>query len=88
MIKLICDKCGKDCDCHAMDVLVRVIDNPTPVSFNDTGEPKMTICNKTKRMLLCQSCYREMGMPKVFFKGLVFHGAKRVLPSILPTPYP
>ena len=72
MIKLICDKCGKDCDNIALDVLVRALENPTPVSCKDTGEPKITISSETKRMLLCQSCYKRLGLPNVYTGGLVF----------------
>lgn len=72
MIKIICDKCGKDCDNIALDVLVRALENPTPVSCKDTGAPKLTINSESKRMLLCQSCYKALGLPNVFIDGLVF----------------
>ena len=73
---MICDKCGKDCGNIALDVLARAIENPTPTSCNDTGEPKITTSNETKRMLLCQSCYKGLGLPNVYVDGLEFRDKK------------
>ena len=65
MLKIICDKCGKDCRAHALDILVRVIVIPAPLSIESTNDPKITCDNSAIRMLLCQDCYRKLGMPNV-----------------------
>lgn len=66
MIKLECDKCKKDCGLVAFDVLVRVLHNPEPVSIKDTGNPQITCENTSLRMLLCQDCYKKLGLPNVY----------------------
>lgn len=66
MLKVLCDKCGKDCGAQALDVLVRVIDNPAPLSIDSTYEPQITCDNSAIRMLLCHECYEKLGMPNVF----------------------
>lgn len=65
MIQVICDKCGKDCGLIAYDLTVGVIHNPCPVHIFDTGDLKIT-CDHTKmRMIVCQDCYRSLGMPNI-----------------------
>lgn len=66
MIELICDKCGKNCDLNAYDIRVNVIHNPVPSSFKDLGEPHLTDDKSRMRMLLCQDCYRELGLPNIY----------------------
>lgn len=66
MIKMICDKCGKDCDLIAYDIRIGVLHNPVPVSLKDVGEPKITSDNSHIRMLLCQDCYKELGLPNIY----------------------
>ena len=66
MLQLICDKCGKNCGGQALDVLVRTLDNPAPLSIDSTSEPKITCDNSAIRMLLCQDCYIELGMPNIY----------------------
>ena len=67
MIRLVCDKCRKDCDRTAYDILIRSVHNPVPVRFDDTeclsitDEPFNTI-----RFMVCQKCYREMKLPNVY----------------------
>ena len=72
MVKLYCDKCGKDCGCIARDILINNIENPVPASIRDTTRPQITADCKTKRLLLCQACYRQTGLPNLFEEGLVF----------------
>lgn len=38
MLKMICDKCGADCDRIAYDVRVNVLHNPVPVVVISTPE--------------------------------------------------
>lgn len=66
MVKLLCDKCGADCDLVGFDVRVNVLHNPTPHSVFEFGEPKITDDNTHIRFLLCQKCYREMGLPNIY----------------------
>lgn len=74
MIKLICDRCGEDCGLNGYDVLVNVLHNPVPTSMNDVGDPQITDDTTSLRMLLCQHCYKELGLPNVYtasMKGTV-----------------
>jgi hypothetical protein len=65
MIKVLCDKCEKDCGLIAYDLTVGMIHNPCPVHIFDVGELKIT-CDKSKiRMVLCQECYRSLGFPSM-----------------------
>lgn len=66
MLKIICDKCGKDCGLIAYDLLVRILHNPEPVSIKDTGAPHITSDNSSIRMTFCENCYKEMGMPNIY----------------------
>ena len=66
MIRLICDKCGDDCDLNAYDIRVNVIHNPVPLSSKDFGEPHLTDDNTRYRFLLCQKCFRDMGFPNPY----------------------
>lgn len=66
MVKLLCDKCGADCDLVGFDVRVNVLHNSTPHSIFEFGEPKITDDNTHIRFLLCQKCYREMGLPNIY----------------------
>lgn len=67
MVRIICDKCGCDCDRNAYDVFVQAIHNPAPLYYNDqkaatiTDEP-----NTHVRFTLCQKCYREMQFPNIY----------------------
>lgn len=72
MIKLICDKCGKDCDLIARDIQVCNIINPIPHDVTDIGLPTISNSNERKRFLLCQNCYKKMGLPNLYMDGLVF----------------
>ena len=66
MLKMICDKCGADCDRIAYDVRVNVLHNPVPVVMTDSGEPKITCDNSRIRFLLCQNCYKQLGLPNIY----------------------
>lgn len=72
MIRLICDKCGKDCDLNALDIMIHNIHNPVPHSLEDVGRPQLTSSGEHKRFLLCSDCYRALGLPNVYEEGLVF----------------
>ena len=65
MIKVFCDKCEKDCGLNAYALTVEIINNPCPVHIFDVGDLKIT-CDHTKmRMIVCQDCYRSLGMPNI-----------------------
>lgn len=72
MIKLICDRCGKDCGLVARDILINDIENPVPTSCADKGQPMLSVSHKSKRLLLCQDCYRITGLPNLYEDGLIF----------------
>lgn len=77
MIKMICDKCNKDCGRNAYDILVRMLHNPTPYSVRDIGDPEITDENTHMRFILCQNCYDKLGFPNIYSieqKGLKFEG--------------
>lgn len=66
MVKVICDKCNKDCDLNAYVLSVEVIHNPSPHSPLDFGDIKLT-CDKTRmRMCLCQECYKNLNFPNIY----------------------
>lgn len=66
MVRMFCDKCGKDCDAVAFDVAVTGIENPVPLSIFSRGEPRLSCTNNRYRFMLCQTCYRKMGFPNIF----------------------
>lgn len=76
MVKLYCDKCGRDCGHIARDILISNIENPVPTSTGDTERPQITADCKTKRFLLCQECYKQTGLPNLFEEGLFFMNDK------------
>jgi hypothetical protein len=66
MIKVYCDKCGTDCGLIAYDLTVGIINNPCPVHLLDVGDLKITCDNTKIRMVICQNCYRSLGLPNVY----------------------
>ena len=66
MIKVICDKCEKDCDRNAYEIVVSAVHNPTPLYALDVGDLKITDEKKRYRFILCQHCYKEMGFPNYY----------------------
>lgn len=67
MIKIMCDKCGTDCDAVGYEIRVSVIHNPTPLSAKDIGDMKLTDDNTRYRFILCQKCFAGMGFPNPYF---------------------
>lgn len=66
VIHVVCDKCKKDCGLVAYDLIVGIIHNPCPTNMFDTGDLKAT-CDRTKiRMVVCQDCYRSIGLPNIY----------------------
>ena len=66
MVKLICDKCGKDCDRIGFDLMLRLISNFSPCGKNDTSCPRLTDEDVHLRMVLCQDCYIDLGLPNLY----------------------
>ena len=66
MLKVICDKCGVDCNRVAFEIRVSSIHNPTPLYAMDIGDLKITDERKSYRFTLCQTCYRKMGFPNYY----------------------
>ena len=66
MVKLICDKCGKDCDRIGYDILIRMLRNFTPYDKNDKSSPCLTDGDQHLRMVLCQDCYIGLGLPNLY----------------------
>lgn len=72
MIRLICDRCKKDCGLHAVDIVAYNILNPVPHDMTDTGTPHITSSSEHKRFLLCSDCYSSLGLPNLFEEALEF----------------
>lgn len=66
MLKMMCDKCGKDSNLIAYDLLIRLLHNPSPVSITDKSDPTITHDNSSMRIMLCQNCYRKLGLPNIY----------------------
>lgn len=66
MIKVICDKCGKDCGLNAMVLTIQVIHNPSPVFVLDRCDLKITDDNSFMKMCLCQECYEKLHFPNIY----------------------
>lgn len=48
MIKVICDRCEKDCDRFGFEIRASLIHNPTPRRATDLGDLKIT--DKSEKM--------------------------------------
>lgn len=68
MIKMFCDKCGKEC-ANAYDIKIGVLQNPCPVNIKNTNTAQITDDNTEIRMLLCQDCYNELNLPNVYMSN-------------------
>lgn len=67
MVKVICDKCQKDCELNAYVITVDVIHNPHPYNVKDTySKPSLTDDTASMRFCLCQDCYRQLGFPNIY----------------------
>ncbi len=81
MIRVLCDKCGADCDATAYAIAVEVIHNPTPRFPTDSGGIKITDDKSHMRMCLCQNCYRGLGFPNIYAvmetNRLEWHGLRK-----------
>ena len=66
MVKLICDKCGKDCDRIGYDILIRMFRNFAPYDKNDKTSPCLSDEARHLRMVLCQDCYIGLGLPNLY----------------------
>lgn len=66
MIKVLCDKCGKDCELNALVITTEVIHNPCPVHLQDCGDLQITGDHSKIRYILCQECYINLGLPNVY----------------------
>ena len=83
MIKVECDKCGQSTSRCNFEIQVLPLINTTPQYFDEAGDAKLTCeADKRIRFVLCEDCYRNMGLPNVYYaheKGaLVFRRAKEV----------
>lgn len=66
MVKLICDKCGKDCDRIGFDIMIRLISNYAPYDKKDISSPRLTDEDQHLRMVLCQDCYIDLSLPSLY----------------------
>ena len=66
MLKVICDKCGCDCDRVGYELRISAIHNPVPLYPTDVGELKITDDVTKIRCVVCQKCYRELGLPNIY----------------------
>ena len=65
MIKVICDKCGKDCVRVGFEVAVSLIHNPVPLYPTDVGKLQITDDPARIRFILCENCYQKLGLPNI-----------------------
>lgn len=66
MIKIICDKCGKEADRVGYSIEVHSLHNASPMYLTDTGLPHITDDNSHINFTLCQDCYRAMKLPNIY----------------------
>ena len=66
MIKIICDRCGQDCDAVGYDILIRAIHNPIPQHISDKGDLSITCDHESVRMIVCQEYYKELELPNIY----------------------
>ena len=66
MVKVLCDKCGKDCELNALAITTEVIHNPCPVHLQDCGDLQITVDRSRIRYILCQKCYIGLSLPNVY----------------------
>lgn len=66
MLKIICDKCGHDCDRVGYELRVAAIHNPVPLYPTDIGELKITDDTTQIRCVVCQECYKKLGLPNIY----------------------
>ena len=66
MVKVLCDKCGEDCELNALAITTEVIHNPCPVHLQDCGDLQITGDHTRIRYILCQECYIGLGLPNVY----------------------
>lgn len=82
MVKVFCDKCGKDCQLQAFDILIGKISDPAPTNIFDTSDLKITCENDKIRFILCQDCYIKLGLPNIYTakreKKLTFRDEERL----------
>lgn len=75
MVRIICDKCKKDCGRCGFDISVYVLLDPVPRKVSDIGTPTITHDNTHMRFTLCQECYSDLKFPNIYSiedKGLKF----------------
>ena len=66
MIKVLCDKCGKDCGLNAMLLTIQVIHNPSPINPLDGCDLKITDDKTFMKMCLCSDCYGKLNFPNIY----------------------
>lgn len=66
MLKIICDKCGKEADRVGYSIEIHSLNNPSPMYLSDTGRPRITDCGHHISFTLCQHCYRDMELPNIY----------------------
>lgn len=63
MIKVMCDKCGGDSGLSAYEIRISAIHNPAPQRWNDIGDLRITDDDHKIRFILCDGCYKKIGLP-------------------------
>lgn len=77
MLKIICDRCKKDCGLFALDIIMQVIHDPTPNLPNYVGRINITDDDTIKKFQLCSECATELGLPNIYKKDLIFRDKKK-----------
>ena len=70
MVKIICDKCGKECDHNAFDVFVNFLHDYIPTHCKETVKANIGDENTHIRFILCQDCYKKFGLPNPYSKEI------------------
>jgi len=67
MFKVLCDKCGEDCDKIATFLEIKRVTNYA-TSIKDTGSP-IGNTEATMQLALCQDCYCKLELPNIYDVG-------------------
>lgn len=70
MVKIMCDKCGKECNHNAFDVFVNFLHDYMPTNIKETSRASIGDENTHIRFILCQDCYEELRLPNPYSNQL------------------
>ena len=65
MVKLICEKCKRDCEPFAYDIQIDLLDNPCPTWLSGNCRGQIVGSDYAIRFQLCPDCYKQLDLPNV-----------------------